>query len=66
MLKKLVRENWPYVLTAVAGTIMFILKLSQGSWQVGGDLVGSDSLLASKIISKVSSPKEYSEVMEKL
>ncbi|AER18108.1 TPA: hypothetical protein U1667_001708 [Streptococcus suis] len=35
MLKKLVRQNWPYVLTAIAGTIMFILKFSQGSWQVG-------------------------------
>ncbi|HGA1289406.1 TPA: hypothetical protein ACIRHY_000910 [Streptococcus suis] len=65
MLKKLVRQNWPYVLTAIAGTIMFILKFSQGSWQVG-ILVGRDSLLASKIVSKVSSPKEYSEVMEKL
>ncbi|NQM14124.1 hypothetical protein HO422_08515 [Streptococcus suis] len=35
MLKKLVRQNWPYVLTSIAGTIMFILKFSQGSWQVG-------------------------------
>ncbi|MFM0585293.1 hypothetical protein P7J12_02525 [Streptococcus suis] len=35
MLKKLVRQNWPYVLTAIAGIIMSILKFSQGSWQLG-------------------------------
>ena len=62
MLKKLVRENWPYVLTAVAGTIMFILKLSQGSWQVGVIWLAATAYW----LVKVSSPKEYSEVMEKL
>ncbi|HFI0702143.1 TPA: hypothetical protein ACGO3H_001629 [Streptococcus suis] len=35
MLKKLVRQNWPYVLTSIAGTILFILKFSQGNWQLG-------------------------------
>ncbi|HEM3683263.1 TPA: hypothetical protein U1D20_000720 [Streptococcus suis] len=35
MLKKLVRQNWPYVLTAIGGTILSILKFSQGNWQLG-------------------------------
>ncbi|HFI0264339.1 TPA: hypothetical protein ACGOU9_000747 [Streptococcus suis] len=35
MLKKLVRQNWPYVLTSIGGTILFILKFSQGNWQLG-------------------------------
>ncbi|HFI0107557.1 TPA: hypothetical protein ACGORX_001931 [Streptococcus suis] len=35
MLKKLVRQNWPYVLTSIAGTVLSILKFSQGNWQLG-------------------------------
>lgn len=35
MLKKLVRQNWPYVLTSIGGTILCILKFSQGNWQLG-------------------------------
>ncbi|HFI0271907.1 TPA: hypothetical protein ACGO3Z_001779 [Streptococcus suis] len=35
MLKELVKQNWPYILTSIVGTILFIVKFSQGNWQVG-------------------------------
>ena len=35
MLKELVKQNWPYILTAIIGTILFIVKFSQGNWKVG-------------------------------
>ena len=35
MFKELVKQNWPYILTSIIGTILFILKFSQGNWKVG-------------------------------
>ncbi|MGQ7395938.1 hypothetical protein AB1F57_02320 [Streptococcus sp. ZY1909104] len=35
MLKELVKQNWPYILTSIVGTILFIVKFLQGNWQVG-------------------------------
>lgn len=35
MFKELVKQNWPYILTSIVGTILFIVKFSQGNWQVG-------------------------------
>ncbi|NQK67563.1 hypothetical protein HO483_04755 [Streptococcus suis] len=35
MLKELVKQNWPYILISIVGTILFIVKFSQGNWQVG-------------------------------
>ncbi|MFZ2715552.1 MAG: hypothetical protein WAX68_11020 [Streptococcus suis] len=35
MFKELVKQNWPYILTAIIGTILFIVKFSQGNWKVG-------------------------------